>query len=396
MNLEARDVMESSLISRAAAGAAALWNGAARLRVGLYRKGLLPQKRLREKVISVGNIAWGGSGKTPFTMWLARRLQQGGLPVSILTRGFRRTSRERLQIIPPGTSPQAVADAGDEVQLYLRNLPSTAGGPDGIPIGVSASRYDSGSLLEKQFPVKVHLLDDGFQHVALHRDLDLVLVDAENPWGRRGAFPSLLREPPAALGRADAILLTRCDLLPAAPGPNSIETLQSELLRWNPRAQFFAVRTRVLGFHRVDNERSVSEGELRSLRPFAFCGVGNPRAFFRTLELSGISLVGEKTFPDHYRYGKTDLAALEKAAAGNGAGCLVTTQKDLVNLPAGVKTNIPLYWTEIDLMVEEESRLLQWISERLGLPLAGLADPPEAEAESAQDHFVSESKNGRL
>jgi len=388
LNIEARDVMESSLISRAAAGAAALWNGAARLRLGLYRNGLLPRKRLREKVISIGNLAWGGSGKTPFAMWLARRLQQGGLPVSILTRGYRRTSRDHVQIIPPGTSPEAAQDAGDEVQLYLRNLR--------IPIGVSPSRYDSGSLLEARFPVKVHLLDDGFQHVALHRDLDLVLVDAENPWGRRGAFPSLLREPPSSLARADAVLLTRCELLPAAPHPNSAEALRNQLLRWNPTAQFFAVRTRVIGFRREDADHFVSQEEFRSLHPFAFCGLGNPHAFFRTLDCSGISLSGRKVFPDHHRYEKSDLTALDRAAAGHGAGCLVTTQKDWVNLPAGVKTNLPLYWTEIDLMVEEESRLLQWISKRLGLPIAGLADPSEAEAESAQDRFVSESKPGRL
>ena len=385
-------MIESSLISRAAAGAAALWNGAAQLRVGLYRNGLLPQKRLREKVISVGNIAWGGSGKTPFAIWLARRLQQGGLPVSILTRGYRRTSRDHVQIIPPGTSPEAVEDAGDEVQLYLRNLRT----PDGIPIGVSPSRYDSGSLLEAWFPVKVHLLDDGFQHVALHRDLDLVLVDAENPWGRRGAFPSLLRESLSSLARADAVLLTRCELLPFAPDPNSIESLRNELLRWNPRAQFFAVRTRVVGFHLDNDHHSVSEEEFRSLRPFAFCGLGNPRAFFRTLEGSGISVAGQKVFPDHHRYEESELAALEKAAAANGASCLVTTQKDWVNLPTGVKTDPPLYWTEIDLMVEEESCLLQWISERLGLPIAGLSEPSEPEAESDQDRFASESKPGRL
>ena len=393
-------MMEPSLISRAAAGAAALWNGAARLRLGLYRNGLLPRKRLREKVISVGNIAWGGVGKTPFVMWLARRLQQGGLPVSILTRGYRRTSRDHVQIIPPGTSPQAAEDAGDEVQLYLRNLPAPARAPagtlDGIPIGVSPSRYDSGCLMEARFPVKVHLLDDGFQHVALHRDLDLVLVDAENPWGCRGAFPSLLRESPAALGRADAILLTRCELLPAAPHPSSAEALRDELLRWNPRAQFFAVRTRVAGFRSDDEDRSVALDEFRSLRPFAFCGIGNPRAFFRLLEGSGIPVAGRKVFPDHHRYQEAELAALQKAAAAAGAGCLVTTQKDWVNLPARMHTHLPLYWAEIDLVIEEESRLLQWIAGRLGLPLAGFSEPSEAQAESAHDRFVSESKPGRL
>jgi tetraacyldisaccharide 4'-kinase len=168
------------------------------------------------------------------------------------------------------------------------------------------------------------------------------------------------------------------------------------LLRWNPDAEFFTVRTQVIGFHRHDDERPILAEEFRSLRPFACCGIGNPHAFFRTLEFSGISLAGEKTFPDHYRYGKSDLAALEKLAAANGADCLVTTEKDWVNLPAGAMSNLPLYWTEIELIVDEEARLLQWIAGRLELPIAGLFDSSGAKAGSAQDQFVTEGKPDRL
>ena len=370
-----RGMTKSSLISRAASGAASLWNEAARLRLGLYQSGWLRQKRLRAKVISVGNIAWGGTGKTPFTIWLARRLQNGGLRVSILTRGYRRASRERVRIILPETPPEDARDAGDEVQLYLRNLR--------IPLGVSASRYEAGRLLEAQFPVDVHLLDDGFQHLAICRDLNLVLVDAENPWGRRGSFRSLLREAPEALARADAILLTRCELLPAGSGADSLDDLRAVLERLNPTAPCFPVRTELIGFREHLTNHALAPGDFRSRRPLAFCALGNPRAFFRTLDRAGISIAGQKVFPDHHRYSVHDLEALAKAAAEAGATCLVTTEKDLVNLPPGARLDLPLHWTAVELRVEEESRLLQWIGDRLELPEvsgSAVADRPEQQS----------------
>ena len=393
---------QPSLISHFASGAAVLWNGAARLRVGLYQNGLLRRGRLSAKVISIGNIAWGGTGKTPFTLWLARRLQSGGpsralasdggVRVSILTRGYRRSSRDRVRIIPSGTPPEDAADAGDEVQLYLRNLR--------MPIGISASRTEAGRLLESQFPVDVHLLDDGFQHLALHRDLDLVLVDAENPWGRRGAFPSLLRESPAALRRADAILLTRCELLPSAANEDSLENLRATIQRLNPSAPCFTVRTQLLNFREWRGNHALAPEEFRSRRPLAFCALGNPRAFFLTLEKFAVPVVGQKAlpqkafpqkaFPDHHRYSRNDVGSLEKAAAEAGCDCLVTTEKDIFNLPPGANFRLPLYWAAIESRVDEEARLLQWIWDRLKLPGAPPAHQPEA-AGNPQAQFATES-----
>ena len=390
---------QPSLISRVASGAAALWNGAARLRVGLYRSGLLRQKRLSAKVISVGNLAWGGTGKTPFTLWLARRLQpggpsralasDGGVRVSILTRGYRRSSRDRVRIIPSGTPPEDAADAGDEVQLYLRNLR--------MPIGISASRTEAGRLLESQFPVDVHLLDDGFQHLALHRDLDLVLVDAENPWGRRGAFPSLLRESPAALKRADAILLTRCELLPSVANEDSLGNLRATIQRLNPSAPCFTVRTELVNFREWPGNHAFAPEEFRARRPLVFCALGNPRAFFRMLEMAGIPVAGQKAipqkaFPDHHCYSRNDLGSLEKAAVEAGCDCLVTTEKDLFHLPWGANFRLPLFWAAIESRVDEEARLLQWIWDRLKLPGAPPAHQPEA-AGNPHTQFAAESRS---
>jgi tetraacyldisaccharide 4'-kinase len=148
--------------------------------------------------------------------------------------------------------------------------------------------------------------------------------------------------------------------------------------------------------HGDDDDRTATEEELSSLRPLAFCGLGNPRAFFRTLEISGIPVADQRIFPDHHRYEEGELAALEKAARAQGANCLVTTEKDWVNLPSGANPTLPLYWAEIEFMVEEEAGLLRWISDRLELPIAGISCSSENEAGSSQNGFVSEGKPVRL
>ena len=348
-------------LSSIACGAASLWTAGTWMRARLYQSGLWRQKSLRAPVISVGNISWGGTGKTPFTIWLAGRLQSAGLRVSVLTRGYRRTSKKRLQILPPGTSPQDARDSGDEVQLYLRHLK--------LPVGVSASRHEAGRLLEKRFPVDLHLLDDGFQHLALRRDLDFVLVDAENPWGGHRWGPRLLRERPSALMRADGILLTRCELVTSGAGDNSPSgSLQAAVRRLNPRAHIFTLRTKLLHFVEARKADTVPAEDFHPGRPAAFCGLGNPRSFFRMLEQAGIETVVSKTFPDHHRYRSSDLELLRNLVKANRADCLLTTEKDLVNLPGLNSLGTPLYWAAIEPVVDEEARLMRWIREKLDFP----------------------------
>ncbi|MBI4464290.1 MAG: tetraacyldisaccharide 4'-kinase [Acidobacteria bacterium] len=340
------------------------------MRSQLYRYGFFAQKRLRTKVLSTGNITWGGTGKTPFVIWLAGKFQAAGVRVSILTRGYRRRSSQPVQILAPGTDAEQAQDAGDEVQLYLRHLQ--------VPVGVAASRYEAGRLLEKQFPVDVHLLDDGFQHLALARDLDLVLIDASNPWGARDGWPRLLRESPSALQRAQGILLTRCELVAEEP----LKALRTTLRKFNPDAALFTARTQLLGFREpAPSTTDVSIGDLRARRPAAFCDVGNPGNFFLMLEQAGIAVVANTTFPDHHRYSAQDIARLEKLACGSGADCLLTTEKDLVNLPPNAPLSLPLFWAVPEVHVEEEDSLLRWLWERLGWT----GRPLPATATSAQD-----------
>ncbi|MBI3895596.1 MAG: tetraacyldisaccharide 4'-kinase [Acidobacteria bacterium] len=354
-------------IAQLASGGVALWSAGASVRVQLYQRGLLAQRRLRAKVISIGNIAWGGTGKTPFTIWLAGRLQTAGINVSILTRGYGRTSREKVEVLPPGTSPRNALCDGDEVQLYLRHLE--------VPIGIASCRYEAGRAVEDQFPVDVHLLDDGFQHMALARDFDLVLVDAGNPWGSRGSFPQLLREGPAALRRADAILLTHCDRARTSKESTAaLRELKGAVLRLNMDVPFFSASTRLLGF--VDSRGIITTPDtLAGRRAVAFCGLGSPQNFLgmfpadrlHVVEPHELSIAAARVFPDHHRYTRRDLEILEKLARKHEADCLVTTEKDWVNLPENASLQTPIYWAAIEPVLEQEEEFLHGLGERLGM-----------------------------
>jgi tetraacyldisaccharide 4'-kinase len=335
-----------------------VWNSGAALRALLYEAGWTARGQLGSKVVSVGNIAWGGTGKTPFVIWLAQRLNTAGLRTSILTRGYRRTSQERVRVLPPGSDAKTAVHDGDEVQLYLRHLPGTA-------VGIAASRLQAGRELEKRFQIDLHLLDDGFQHLALMRDLDIVLIDASNPWGGRAGFPSLLRESPRALKRASAIVLTHCE----SSSRDQIESLQSALRRYNAEAPQFLASTRLLHLASTTGGHSRTLEEVRNTRCLAFCGIGSPGHFLRMLEQSGLSCVAHRFFGDHHRYSASDLEQLENRARSSRADCLITTEKDVMNLSEQAHVPLPLYFAEIGIEVQDEGILLAWLGDRLGLSL---------------------------
>ena len=346
------------------------YTAGAGVRRWLYRKQWVPQQRLRAKVVSIGNITWGGAGKTPFTIWLASRLRSAGLRPSILTRGYGRDSADPIRFFVPGAYALDAHSEGDEVQLYLRHRVN-------VPIGISDSRFAAGKLIEERFPVNLHLLDDGFQHLGLARDLDLVLVDTSNPWGARPGFSRLLRESPRALRRAQALIWTRCELPPDRDGSRAEPGgMLSILTRDIPGIPQFRTAMRLDRFVEGQRESPCSLEQMRSRRVVAFCGLGNPGQFFATLRRAGIESQAQVKYPDHYRYQLEDLELLERLAKERGADCLLTTEKDWVNLPDLDGIEIPIYWAAIQMVVEEEENLLAWIGEKLGFPAGKL--PPRA------------------
>ncbi len=286
------------------------------------------RKTLSTPVISVGNITTGGTGKTPFVLYLAERMNSG-----IVTRGYGRQSRETL-ILEPGARI-AASQTGDEPQLFLKS--------GRAPVGIGADRFETGRLLGERFPLDVILMDDGFQHLRLERRLDIVLIDAIDPFGECAQLPlGRLREPLESLARADIFVITRSDC------GRALDAIESRLRQYNARAPIF--RARVIPEYWVEHGtgRRIPLEQFDSARAGAFCGLGNPQSFWSTLENLGIKPVERIAFPDHHRYMPDELLAMTQP--------MVTTEKDAINLPEASGLNI--YWLKIRCQVEREDELM--------------------------------------
>ncbi len=288
-------------------GLAPLWlasqcyRGLARGHLASYTWGIRRQRQLPCLVVSIGNLTLGGTGKTPLTMWVARWYQQQGWRVAVLSRGYGAHPGARLRVVSSGHGPlldwQA---AGDEPYLLACALP-------GVPILIGKDRYRTGRYAYEQFGAQVLILDDGFQHHALQRDLDIVLIDASNPFGSGTLFPrGILRESLRALQRADAIVLTRVEMAGAA-----LPTL------------------------------------CQQCRVVAFAGIGNPQAFVSILTQLGAEVVALLVFPDHHPYTQEDWRTIIATVDTQQAGCLVTTEKDAVRLAPSWHASVPFYTLRI-------------------------------------------------
>ncbi len=300
-------------------------------------------------VISVGGLTVGGSGKTPLVLWLARRLRERGFQPAILTRGYRRRSAERCTILAPGEQAPA-SRTGDEAQSYVR---AALG-----PIGIGADRAEAARRIEERFSPAVFLLDDGFQHRKLARSVDLVVLDALDPFGGGEIFPlGKLREPPAALARAHAVIVTRVE-----PG-QSIAAIETVVRLHNPSAPVFTARVAARGWRDAARGAATPPAVVA-----AFCGLGNPDSFWRSLGALGLAPVFRRAFGDHHRYSRAEMRALAAAAQAAHATALLTTEKDLANLPAGWEKEVaPLrvLWLEIALELDQPEALLACFGDRL-------------------------------
>ena len=302
---------------------------------------------LRAPVISIGGLTMGGVGKSPMVSHLAARLHEMGHNPAILSRGYKRKSPEPVVIVGRGETANLFL-TGDEAQMLLR-----AGHAH---IGIGRDRYRVGREIERRFAPDVFLLDDGFQHFRLSRQHDIVLVDGLNPFGG-GVFPlGRSREPAAGLRRATAIVLTR-----AEPGHHN--TGLDRLLRtYNRTAPIY--RCRVVPHEWVDvhSLASAPASQPPFRRVAAFCGLGNPRSFWSTLEELRIEVVFRWAFGDHHSYRPVELTRLLAQARAAGAEALVTTEKDALNLCAGacaMVSPLTLYWLKIGIEIEKEEELLR-------------------------------------
>jgi tetraacyldisaccharide 4'-kinase len=299
-----------------------------RLRIALYEHGLLRSRRLPGTVISVGNLTVGGTGKTPMVLWIAERLVEEGHHPAILTRGYRGLGQGDAS----GGAPS------DEVALLRQRLEGRA------QFGVGKDRYKNGLALAKD-GAEWFILDDGFQHLELQRDANIVLLDATDPFGSGGVLPAgRLREPRSGL--ADIVIITRTSHALA------LETI----VRRFTKAPIFYGQTRPDGVLRVPSSpEALPEGEQRQYRFFGFCGIGNPAAFFADLKSWDFSVVGQRSFPDHHRYSDAEIQELQAAAEAAGANALICTEKDVFNLPTSLASTLPIYACRIRLALNDEN-----------------------------------------
>jgi 3-deoxy-D-manno-octulosonic-acid transferase len=318
------------------------------------RQGERAQRTLSVPVISVGGIAMGGVGKTPFAAHLARRLKERGYQPGILTRGYRRVARERVTVLAPG-SEASTEITGDEAQILLNTGAAS--------VGISADRYAAGTELEKRFHPDVLLLDDGFQHARLHRDLDIVLLDGLDPFAGGAVFPAgRLREPEAALARAQAVVISR------AAG-RQVDVIVNRIRRVNRSAAVFISSVQPIAWHGLCSREPLPLDSLAGERTVAFCGLANPNTFWNTAAELRCDIAARFAFADHHRYTEGELRQLAAAGRETGSSVLITTQKDYMNLPARageVLKDVRVCWLSIGISIEDEAEFLALVENIAG------------------------------
>jgi tetraacyldisaccharide 4'-kinase len=310
------------------APAATAYSAVVRFRTFLYRRGIFQTRRLDGTVISVGNLTVGGTGKTPMVLWLAERLASEGKRAAILTRGYRGSGQADARGIPQS----------DEVALLHERLGGRA------QLGVGKNRYATGRTLERH-GTEWFILDDGFQHLALGRDANIVMIDAKNPFGGGRLLPAgRLREPKSALSRADVVVITRSDHAPA------VETV---VQRFTHAPVFYALTSLESVLRIPALKVALPKKDFAEAKFFAFCGIGNAAAFFDDLQRWGAQVAGRRSFRDHHRYSPADVAQLEREAAAAGADAMICTEKDAFNLRDAVPSGLPVYACRIGLALSD-------------------------------------------
>lgn len=324
-------------------GLSCLYSTAAFFKQEGFKRGVLYQRKLSPVVISIGNLTVGGTGKTPMTIYLANLLTEMGYRVTILSRGYRGKAEKTGGIVSNGKNLLlSPADAGDEPYLMASELRH-------IPIIVGRNRFRMGNEAVNLFSPDILLLDDGFQHQQLARDINLLLVDHERPFGNRHLLPrGPLREPISSIKRADIIVETRCN--PSRTHGEELKTTIRDYVlsipvfqschlpfishRFNPTCQ--------AGQNQDDFKPSADISMLKGKNAFAFSGLAGNRNFQRTMTEIGINITGFSEFSDHYWYNEADLITIQRKALQKKAGFIVTSQKDAARIPSSVQWPLPL------------------------------------------------------
>ncbi|HEY0430126.1 MAG TPA: tetraacyldisaccharide 4'-kinase [Pyrinomonadaceae bacterium] len=333
-----------------------LYGKIAGFRGALYEKGVFKSCSLGAPAVSVGNITAGGTGKTPIVAFVAAVLAEKGEKVCILTRGYGRRNAGQRVLVSDGENILAdVKTAGDEPFELAGKLLGKA------IVVADADRVAAANWAREKFGVSLFVLDDAFQHRRARRDLDIVCIDATNPFGSGKVF---LREPLKNLKRADAIIVTRANLIEK----KSLANLKSEISKYNAVCPIFTAENKMSElielkeFHsRAQNaERPVGRRPPAGGHFFAFCALGNPNNFFNQLKHENFDIISTQKFPDHHFYTRKDVKRLEEKARQADAKVFLTTAKDAVKLK-NLQFNLPVLVAESEIIFDDEKKLRRLI-----------------------------------
>lgn len=338
-----------------------------------YRQGIFSRKKLDCFVISLGNVTVGGTGKTPTAQRLASDIRDMGYKVVILNRGYRAKWHGKVGIVSDGQRlHMTAADAGDEAFMLAKHLPK-------VPVLIGADRSVTGQYAIENFGAEVAILDDGFQHWQLERDMDILLVDAVNVFGNGYMLPrGTLREPISHISRADVCLLTKVDQ--AADG--SREYIRDTVHRYNDGAQIVESiheprRFIPLADWYVDIAgEGVDVNQMRGRKIMAVSAIGNPASFEQTLSDLGVIIIESLRYPDHHDYSMLEMSDILRQAENMGAEAIVITEKDAVKIPMEVVhagSTVPVYviCVEVNFQAgkdEFKALLAERLAEKLGQP----------------------------
>jgi tetraacyldisaccharide 4'-kinase len=327
------------------------------LRNFLYDKKILKSYKSDVPLISIGNLTFGGTGKTPLVAYLSEFFQNQGKKVVIVSRGYKGSkSSKKVFIVSDGKGhiSGGPGECGDEPFLLATWLPNT-------PVLISKKRASAVQQAESQFSPDYILLDDGYQHRAVSRDIDILLIDAMDPFGNYRLPPSgILREPIENLCRADIMLINR------AEEDEDLLLLRRILRRHNEKALIFQLGNRITKLARLATGDTLRPEDISGMNSYLFCAIGNPHGFSLNIEKLGAHVVGYRYFRDHHQYTEEDLQKITDEAKEAGASIILTTQKDSVRIKRHEDSSfLPLYYAKLELALYREEDFLQALKDLL-------------------------------
>ncbi len=319
------------------------------LRLTFYKTGILKTKSLPVPVISIGNIAAGGTGKTPTVIMIAELLKGMGKKVAVLSRGYKGEAEGEINVVSDGNEIfMNPLQSGDEPYMMAARL-------KGIPVITGSDRYKTGKYAIEKFGAEVILLDDGYQHVQLDRNFNILLLDSNSPFGNGYLLPrGTLREPVSYINRADMVIFTKVRSQKPEARSQKINSLITQQNR-NTICKSIYVSA---GCIDINANKDISLDGVKGKKGFAFCGIASPESFKNSLKEAGIDIRGFVSFEDHYQFSRDDIDSLISKAKETGSEILITTEKDEVRLKGFEPISFPIWILKIRMEIFEGKEML--------------------------------------